>query len=148
MALHSLKCILAAGIIAILAGCGKSAQPTGPELVGSNITGKLMQSGKPIKLLKDETIKITFVGVADPKGSVMGTTDMKEDGTFDIAGPAGKGLPAGRYKICLTSVVYGTGNDRFFEKYDVEATPFFVDVGESGTQTYEIDIGTRKAVKK
>jgi hypothetical protein len=146
MSLHSLKCTLTVGLLAFLTGCGGSAQRTGPELVGSIVTGKLLQGGKPIKLLKDETIRISIVEAAEGKNT--GGSDVKEDGSFEIKGPSDKGMPAGKYKVVITSEIYGGGGNRFAEKFDAEVTMLYADVSGSGTDNIEVDIGTRKVTKK
>lgn len=134
--------------VAFASGCG-SKDATGPDLSGAKITGRIVERGKPVKILKDETIKISFIGLADADGKVTGGGDVKEDGSFEIAGPSGKGLPAGKYKVTLSSDIYGGGaGDRFQDKLDAVASQMVVDVGGSGTDNFEIDIVTRKAVKK
>ena len=53
--------IVLASLIAALSGCGDKKKPDGPEISGVTITGKLLQNGKPFKILPDETIKVVFM---------------------------------------------------------------------------------------
>lgn len=143
------RCLAFTLLVVFLAGCGGEKGRTGPDLSGAKITGRVVERGKPVKILKDETIKVSFIGLADADGKVTGGGDVKEDGSFEIAGPSGKGLPAGKYKVTLSSDIYGGGaGDRFQDKLDATASQMVVDVGGTGTDNYEIDIVTRKAVKK
>ena len=141
--------IVLASLVAALSGCsGDKKKPDGPEISGVTITGKLLQNGKPFKILPDETIKVVFMS-AEGEGKVAGGADVKEDGTFEIIGPSGKGLPAGNYKVSLTSDIYGgSGTDRFAEKFEMTYTPFLATVAAGGPQNFELDLGTRKVVKK
>ena len=140
--------IVLASLLAALSGCGDKKKPDGPEISGVTITGKLLQNGKPFKLLPDETIKIVFMS-AEGDGKVAGGADVKDDSSFEIIGPSGKGLPAGNYKVSLNSEIYGgSGSDRFAEKFEMTHTPFLATVAADGPQNFELDLGTRKIVKK
>jgi hypothetical protein len=144
---RNLACLSLGTLLIALAGCG-GGQPVGPDLQGAKITGTVVEGGKPLKFLKDEKIRVSFIGLADSDGKVTGGAEVKEDGQFEITGPSGKGLPAGKYKVTLQSEIYGGGGDRFFEKLDATGSQMIVDIGSSGTDNFEIDIRTRKTVKK
>ncbi len=144
--MHRLHAILLFSFSLFFIGCNKSKE-TEPELVGGLITGKILDGGKPLKLLPEETVRISFISV-EGNGKNAGSTEMKEDGSFTINGPAGKGLPAGKWKVTLNSEIYGGGDNRFADKFDSEKTPFTIDLAGSGTENFEIDIRTRKITKK
>jgi len=140
--------IVLVSLVAALSGCGDKKKPDGPEISGVTITGKLLQNGKPFKILPDETIKIVFMS-AEGEGKVAGGANVKEDSTFEIIGPSGKGLPAGNYKVSLNSEIYGgSGTDRFAEKFEMTYTPFLATVAAGGPQNFELDLDTGKVVKK
>lgn len=57
-------------------------------------------------------------------------------------------LPAGRYRVSLSSQIYsGDGTDRFADHFGPENSPLVAEVGAEEGQTFVIDLG-RKTVTK
>ena len=135
--------------LALVIGCGDSKQPNSKvkDVSGVVVKGRLVQNGKPLKLLKDEQIHVTFVLKTDEM--VASPAEFNpEDASFVVKGPTEKGLPAGSYKIGLSSDNYGGGDDRFAEKLDLVTSPLVAEVGSEEGQYFEVDVGTKRVTKK
>lgn len=141
---------IAAIVACWTAGCGGGDGPPPTNLKdvsGAKVTGRLLQSGKPVKILKEETIRVSFVSLDDQL--VASSAEVKaEDGSFEVTGPTGKGLPPGKYKVGLSSDNYSGGTDRFADKFDSGASPFVAEVGPGEGQSFDVDIATGKVTKK
>jgi hypothetical protein len=129
--------------LSCLVGCAGGTKT--PEIAGAAITGKVVSNGKPLALLKRETISIAFVGQGALE-KVTGLATMKEDGTFELKGPSGKGLPPGTYRISLISEIYSGSDNRFQDKFDSDSTPLKFDLPAVDTIALELDLTSRKVV--
>jgi hypothetical protein len=141
--------VLALSFAFVVAGCGGKKGPEKPPVTGVKVSGKLVQGGSPVKHLKDETIKVSFLseaGLGGDKVLAQGEVD-KSSGAFSIIGPDGQGIPAGKYKVLVGSELYGDNNDRFNEKFDAGASPLVADVTAEEGQVFTVDIGSRKVTK-
>jgi hypothetical protein len=129
-------------------GCG--AKPTGREVKGVAVSGKLLQKGQVIKLKKDESILISFILQGSDPQIATHAEYNPDDGSFIVKGPSGQGIPPGKYKIGLTNDFYGGGDgtSRFGEEMDSEKTPLVADVGGEEGQFFEVDVGTKRVKKK
>jgi hypothetical protein len=139
---------VAALLVATAVGC--TSKNTGPAVTGVKVNGQLLANGKAVKMLQGEEIQVTFFESGKPaEGRIesMATADP-ETGAFTIVGPHGKGIPAGKYKVCLRSQVYGTNDDRLEEVFSMEATQLEVEVGPEEGQTFVIDLGKRTAKRQ
>jgi hypothetical protein len=139
-------CCLGAALFAV--GCGKGGK--GNEK-GAKVQGRLLEKGRPIKLLPAEDIVVSFSrpaapGLFPPTGS--SPVDPK-DGSFAFYGPnATVGLPPGSYRVIVISQINGdTSRDRFATQFGADKTPLTAEVGPEEEQTFIIDLGT-KTVKK
>jgi hypothetical protein len=124
----------------VAAGCGKGG------VRGVKVQGEVLQNGKPIPFLRGEEITVGFSREVEPGEKPFGAPAKvkPEDGTFTVAGPSGKGIPPGKYRIQLTSDIYGSDRgDRFEALFDAKAKrpPLVADVGPDGEQTFVIDVG-------
>lgn len=133
----------------LVTGCGSSSADD--DVKGVAVRGRLLDNGKPIKLLPNEEIRVSFVDVNG--GAVAATGDYNaEAGTFEITGPSGKGLPAGEYRVEIVSDIYGADADevtnRFEEHFDAENTPLMATVGAEEGQEFIIDIRKKTITKK
>lgn len=148
---QSVLSFLAMCSLTVAAGCG-AANPTGKEVQGAKVGGVLLHDGKPVKFLKDETIRVSFVqGTGDAQ--VAASAEVKpEDGSFAIDGPTGQGIPPGKYKVGLASDIYGGSGEenanRFEKLFNAEVTPLTADVGTEPNQRFEIELSKRSVTKK
>jgi hypothetical protein len=140
----------AVAVLGVLAaGCGGGDAPPLhlKDVSGVTVKGQLVQRGQLLKIAKDETIHITFVSTDDDK--VASTSEFNpEDGTFEVKGPTGKGLPPGKYKVGLASDRTDAGIDRFEEVFNTQSTPLVAEIGSEEGQFFVIDVGTRKVTRK
>jgi hypothetical protein len=144
MAMKKLSLLLVA--CAILSGCNPSNPHQIVEVVGTPLTGKVLEGGKPIKTIRSEVIQVIFISV-EGNGKYAGLAEVAKDGTFVNKGPSGKGLPAGKWKITLSSTGPGIEDDRFAANYGYDSTPFTVDITTEAQQHFEIDLATGKVNK-
>jgi hypothetical protein len=110
----------------------------------------VLQNGQPIKVLPSEEI---LVGVSSeaPAGQpvpVAWAPVKPEDGTFVLSGPTGKGIPAGKYRVVVSSQLYQQSKDRFEAVFDEKKPPLLVDVGPEEEQHLIIDVGKRTVTKR
>jgi hypothetical protein len=124
----------------VAAGCGKGG------VRGVKVKGEVLQNGQPIKFLPSEEITVGFSREVEPGQQPFGAPAKvkPEDGTFTVDGPSGKGIPPGKYRIQLTSDIYGSDRgDRFEPLFDARAKrpPLVADVGPEEGQTFVIDVG-------
>jgi len=137
-----LACAGAALLAASCTGGGKDVR-------GAKVKGQLVQSGQPFKFLPQEEIIVSFTeekGGKDAIGSYAVVSP--ETGTFTIEGPTRHGIPAGKYRVSLSSQIYGgDGTNRFEATFDGDKTPLVADVGAEEGQTFVIDVA-QKTVQK
>ena len=88
-------CCLAMGLVA---GCGGEDGPT-----YATVTGKVTMDGEPIKVGS-----VIFIPSGETKGPASSGA-IKEDGTYEILGPSGKGVVTGTHKVMLVCPEEGSG---------------------------------------
>jgi hypothetical protein len=137
-------------LVALVAsGCAKSS--SAPEVSGVTVRGRLLFKGAPLKLLPDEQVQVSFVDAnGTAENQLAATADYDpETGTFEIAGPSGKGIPPGEYRVEVVSEIYGgEGGNRFEELFDAEVTPLTATVGPEDGQEFVIDLGRRTVTRR
>jgi hypothetical protein len=85
--------LIVVGAVVTLAGCGDSEKAYA-------VSGKVTVGGAP---LTAGTVTFVPEGAAKTAGNPM--TTIKSDGTYTMAGKNNRGLPAGRYKVAVTTMV-------------------------------------------
>jgi hypothetical protein len=76
---------------------------------GIPVTGKLLRDGKPYQPPLTERLSVTFYLLERPGESDRARKQAEpyfaqlkpEDSTFSVPGPAGSGIPAGKYRITV-----------------------------------------------
>jgi hypothetical protein len=128
----------------LVAGCGVAGQK------GVTVTGQVLENGQPIKVLPAEEIMVGFSAEApaEKQATAAWATVKPEDGTFTLSGPAGKGIPPGKYRVVVSSQLYQQSKDRFEAVFDQNKPPLTVDVGPESGQQFLIDVGKRTATKR
>jgi hypothetical protein len=139
----------------IVAGCGNSNDPTAQfrHIKGATVSGVVVQNGKPIKPMENETISVSLCSVGEQQAGVLpaGGSEIKpDDGGFTILGPSSQGIPAGKYRVMVSADIYGgaSGNPNRFEALAKKTPPLTVEVGPEDGQAFEIDIGKWTAKKR
>lgn len=128
----------------IIAGCGSGDQ-------GATVKGQVLQNGKPVQFLPSEDIMVGFSSEVPAGQKPIGffANVQRGDGTFTVIGPGGKGMPAGKYRIRLSSQIYGSnGADRFEHVSDPRKPPLIAEVGPEKEQTFTIDLGKWTVTKQ
>jgi hypothetical protein len=127
--------LLAAALLVALAagGCGKTMLKT---------KGRVVKDGKPFLPGEGEFVRVTFVPLADgdrPADYYVAEYN-RADGTFQVAGKDGKGMPPGKYRVAVE--LDRKRKDLLGGKYDADRSPFVFDVDG---RTSEIVIDLDKA---
>jgi hypothetical protein len=126
-----------------VAGCGG-----GEKLV--TVTGKVLQDGQPISIENYEegveSLSVAFIPLdegGNPKADARSYShDVQEDGSFEIRGDMGDGIPVGKYRVAVSRVSEAAeeegGDDLWKGKFGPENSPFVFDI--NGSHDVEIDI--------
>jgi hypothetical protein len=118
-----------------LAGCGGD--------VRLNTKGRIVKSGQPYTVPADDHVRVTFYQLtadgATGKNSYIATFN-NADGTFRAVGPDGRGIPPGKYQVCVEHL--HKRSDLFRGAFNNDATPFVFDV-DSKTPELVIDLDKR-----
>jgi hypothetical protein len=126
-------------MVVMAAGCG------GPVMLQPK--GKVLKSGAPLALKDGEDVIVFFVPVVGEgqkhPGDVYGTRYNEADGTFQVTGKDGKGLPPGKYKI---TVEHRRGRKDLFQgAFGEDKTPFVRDIDvKTGEIVLDLDNPTAK----
>lgn len=132
--------------VLVAAGCGQ-----GDQVRGVVVKGQLLQNGQPLKVLPGEEITVTFFRDAPEGQKPVGASGVVQaaDATFTIDGPHHKGIPAGAYRVSLTSQVAGVYDkeDRFVA-LSRNKPPLTAEVGSEEGQTFVVDLGAWKVTKR
>jgi hypothetical protein len=122
-----------------VAGCGGG----GEKLV--TVTGKVLQDGQPVKIENyvegEECLSVNFFPL-DEGGNRKAdassfSQDVQEDGSFEMRGNMGKGIPAGKYRVGVSRETeegvedeedLRRRGDDIWSKFGPENSPFVFDV--------------------
>lgn len=126
----------------LLAGCG--GKDDGVARVKAK--GRVVKGGQPLRVQTekggppgDPGLQVLFVkvGTADAGAAIPATIVDAEQGTFDLTGPDGKGIPPGHYRVAVILAPVG-GKDQLKGKYDTENSPIERDI--KGNEDLVIDL--------
>ncbi|MCS7238466.1 MAG: hypothetical protein NZ899_09360 [Thermoguttaceae bacterium] len=152
IALKGLIGLVAIGLILSVVGCGGIG---GERLV--TIRGRVLEKGQPVRAGGPEEggrrIELTFYPVDEAGNPAQGkqswSCTVQADGSFVMDG-AGKGIPAGRYKVVVRGQAASgqydprapkaAGGDIFEGRFSLQKTPFVYNF--TSNQEITIDIGT------
>jgi hypothetical protein len=110
---------------------------------GSNmlkIKGRIVKGGQPYVTAPDEGLRILFVPTVPPSPDRYDSFVAmynRQDGSFQVVGKDGNGLPPGTYKVALELIK--KKNDQFRGAYSAPKSPFLVEVNH-GTGEVVIDL--------
>jgi hypothetical protein len=126
-----------------MAGCGG-----GEKLV--TVTGKVLQDGQAVSIEgyeeAAECLSVAFIPLDEGGNRKAGarsySQDVQEDGSFEILGDMGDGIPVGKYRVAVSRVSEAgeeEGEDDLWKgKFGPESSPFVFDI--NGSHDVEIDI--------
>jgi hypothetical protein len=128
---HLLLCAL---IALLCAGCGSSG------LIKAK--GRIMKGGQPYLANDGEGLRIFFEPLEIPQGSThydsFAAEYHAEDGTFQVQGKNGLGLPPGHYRVSLQ--LMKNREDVFAGKATGKKSPFTCEVtGQQGEVVINLD---------
>lgn len=100
--------------LALVAGCSEAESPT--------VRGQLLNNGRPLSVDNPDKFDLKLVSVngAGPGQNVF-PARVERDGTFVFAGPTGRGVPPGEYKVVIETGpvpdAFGRAGDRFHKAF-------------------------------
>jgi hypothetical protein len=119
-------------LVNLACGCGDTTLSAPATQL---VKGRVIKNGEPLALEAEERLEITFF--PDQKSGLppglMFTGVTQSDGTFEVAGPRGMGIPRGKYRIAvalLTVDANGKVSDKFQEAFSPANAPFEQEVME------------------
>ena len=122
-------------VCAGVAGCGGDGR--------LNTKGRVVKGGQPFTVPAEDHVRVTFYQL-NPDGTTgknsYAATFNNTDGTFRATGPDGRGIPPGRYQVCVEHL--HKRNDVFRGAYNSDTTPFVFDV-DSKTKELVVDLDRR-----
>lgn len=132
------QCASGLFLICFVAGCGSS------EVV---VTGTLLKGGSPVSSDPNDQVMITFIEKSpkDPQRPRRYPTRVDVAGEFELKGPDGNGIPAGKYVVAASSMpmvpVKGQSpGDRFHGAFADDKTPWTAEVTPSQhVFTFDVD---------
>jgi len=130
---------------ALLVGCGKDDGAGGPRVKPK---GRILKGGLPLQFTEnpnsrlppgDPGMQVLFikVGTADAGTEIPAKIIDAKDGTFELTGGDGKGIPPGRYRIAVILAPVG-GTDVFKGKFDKTNSKIERDI--TGNEDLVIDV--------
>jgi hypothetical protein len=133
--MKSLLALLAC--VLLLTGCGSTLLKP---------SGRILKDGKPLResLPKSAVVFFSLYHENDTAGSDPLASSVLDDGTFQIVGRTGSGVPPGRYRFVLTAPdPYPQGKDAFAGRF---ATPRTTKITRDIVDASEIviDVATEK----
>jgi hypothetical protein len=125
------------GVVALMAsGCGSSD--------AVRVSGTLVRDGKPVVVEEGQWVQMLFYEV-DPK--VAGESfpaNVGPDGSFDLPGKEGSGIPVGKYKVVIRWVTHkDRTTDALKDAFTLEKSPIVVEI--QGSRNLTIDLSAAKA---
>ena len=135
---HCKRLVLSLSAALLLAGsAGKPA---------IKVRGRLLENGRPLIVSTihlppgDKGIQVSFYPLreGDLPGDPYQAVVSPGDGSFEVLGPSGRGIPPGRYRVTIRVGVPGRG-DHLKDAFNIENTPIVREV--SGDKEVVIDVG-------
>jgi hypothetical protein len=88
------RIVLGVVLLVFLGGCGSGHV---------KVKGRLMKNGQPYIPAENEFVVMEFLAeeAKDGKENSFVVSFNREDGTFEVTGATGRGLPPGKYRACV-----------------------------------------------
>jgi hypothetical protein len=102
-------------------GCGGGA---------TKAKGKVLLNGQPLNLSDKGVLQVALYKADDKDGKDPYPTLTKPDGTFEVAGKEGRGVPNGTYRVAVEIYDPYPGTAKLGEKYSAKSTTLSCEVGK------------------
>jgi hypothetical protein len=128
------RIVLGMLILLFLAGCGRGR---------INAKGRLFMDGKQFHPGENEFVRLVFVSADEGKVKKEGEEASfiaafnSEDGTFQVTGAQGDGLPPGKYRVCVE--VMKLKKDLLNGQFNAQNSPFVCTVA-TGKEDLTFDL--------
>jgi hypothetical protein len=121
--------VLGALLLVFLGGCSSGHV---------KVKGRLLNNGQPYIPREDEFVVMSFAAqeAQEGKESSFVASFNREDGTFEVTGATGRGLPPGNYRACVQ--VLKRKKDILKGAFNAKNSPFLCTV-ETGKEDLTFD---------
>lgn len=131
--IHAASCALLAACLAIV-GCGSGES-------GVTVKGRVIEKGGPVSIADYQEgvncIRVVFVPLNEGGATTAvpsQSSNAKQDGSFEIAGNMGNGIPPGKYRVAVQKMSDGPNGpaevDPWKGRFGVNSSPFVFEVKE------------------
>jgi hypothetical protein len=110
----------------------------GPKMVKPS--GKILKDGQPFTLSPKGMFGVALIPADEKEGKEGYPATTKPDGTFEVTGKEGKGVPAGKYRFSVTAADPYPSKDLLLGHFQGAKSPLVQDVTSSDTPI-TIDVG-------
>jgi hypothetical protein len=112
-------------------GCGSS------DTV--RVSGTLVKSGNPIHLEEDHWVQMSLVPMDSASTGEWFPANVEKDGSFDVPGKEGNGIPPGKYRVAVTWVTHTDRNhDLLHGALRRDTSPIIREITGSGSLTIDL----------
>jgi hypothetical protein len=132
------RIVLVLIFLLFVAGCGTRTV---------TVKGRLVYNGEPYVPGENESVRMSFISADESKPVKEGgeaafvVSVNQKDGTFEVTGSKGKGLPPGKYRACVE--VLKSKKDIFQGAFNAQNSPFLCTV-ETGLEDLTFDLAVQK----
>jgi hypothetical protein len=121
---------LAAALTA-LSGCGSSDSV--------RVGGSLVKGGTPLKVEEGQWVQLMLLPENAASSGEWFPANINPDGTFDVPGKEGQGIPRGKYRVSVKLVTYKDRNhDLLKGVFGRETSPVVVEIDSSKNLTVDL----------
>ena len=119
-----LTILLALALCILIAGC--SSPPPKPV----KVSGKITNGKQVLTVPTGARLTVNFIRIFDePKPLTMfGATYHNDDGSFEVPGPDGQGLPPGKYRVVLKMLPPPAELQDMNTRFDAANSPINLDI--------------------
>ncbi len=117
--------------VVLAAGCGASRV---------KVAGTIDRGGKPLQVGKQGMVRVIFHPLLDGESGTKTTYPglVKEDGTFEVLGQGGKGIPPGKYRVEVHQWDPYPKVDKLQGKFGPASSP--IEVNVTGQNEIHLDL--------
>ena len=127
----------------LIMGCGGESGETAEGRTKPQ--GRILNNGLPVEVDThnlppgDPGMQVTFIKIdsADAGAEHVAQIIDASQGTFEVIGADGKGIPTGKYRVAIVMAPVG-GKDVFQGKYSRKKSPIEIDVQEGADVVIDI----------
>jgi hypothetical protein len=111
--------------LAVLTGLAASGCGSGGAI---RVKGTVTNNGQPLSVSDKGMVQVIFIPDDPEKAGDTYPANVNPDGTFEVPGKEGKGIPPGKYRVAVRQLDPYPTKDKLKDKFSPEKTPIVRDV--------------------